>query len=83
MKECSFQPKIDKKSNNIVKKSRDKPEEPSYNSMYTRQQQTKDEKAKKLIDDAQKKEMDQCTFTPKLTSKQMMQQPQYAMQNQL
>lgn len=69
MKDCSFQPKIDKKSDKIIKSMRDTTAEKSYETLHKKHKQ-QIEKAKKLVKDKQNKEMSECTFAPQLVSKQ-------------
>lgn len=69
MKECSFQPTIDKKSDKIIKHIREAPAEKTYETLHKKHKQQV-EKAKKLVKDKQSKEMSECTFAPQLVSKQ-------------
>jgi hypothetical protein len=69
LKDCSFQPTIDKKSERIAKQTREAPPEKSYEILHKKHQQQLD-KAKKLVRDKESKEMSECTFTPQLLARQ-------------
>ena len=68
MKDCSFQPTIDKRSEKMARQTRDAPEK-SYEVLHKKHQQQL-EKAKKLVKDKENKEMSECTFAPQLMTKQ-------------
>lgn len=69
LKDCSFQPTIDKKSDKLAKQTREAPPEKSYEILHKKHQQQL-EKAKKLVRDKENKEMSECTFAPQLLAKQ-------------
>lgn len=66
LQHCSFQPKIDKKSEKIVKVQRDQQRNAEY---IQRRTQAQLEKARKLMQEKEENEMNECTFAPKLVSK--------------
>lgn len=68
LKDCSFQPTIDKKSERIAKQTREAPPEKSYEILH-KKHQLQLEKAKKLVRDKENKEMSECTFAPQLLAK--------------
>ena len=63
MKDCTFKPIIDKKSEKLAQTTRSSSK--SYETLF-KKHSTKMEKAKKLLKEKEEKEVEECTFQPVL-----------------
>ena len=63
MKECTFQPQIDKKSDKLASVMRGTSSTKTFEAMHNKHSEKMD-RAKKLLKDKEDKEREECTFKP-------------------
>lgn len=68
MKDCTFKPNIDPRSERIAQQNRGMSSNKSYEVLFNKHN-TKLEKVKKLMQEKEQQEVAECTFTPQIVAK--------------